>query len=299
MDYTQVMSRHLGVLTEEDQEKIRNTTVAVAGLGGTGSTAAVLAAKAGFGCIIVADKDEYEAVNIVEQLLATAESVGQVKADVAVKALSGHGPFARIRGVVLNISTIEEAKSVLQGADYAIVAVDEPLARVLLSRAARELGIAILMPANIGWKVINAVYLPDGEDYERLTRQFSYGKELNDRVKQGLEWQQRLTIVCNGTFDPDYAEEYLRGHVPYISYFGAPAFFAASLAISDLIKLVTGKGEVMIAPKSFGFDLLKNETWDVAELGYRVGQVAPVFFQGGMEKGIAAWKRVMGIESAG
>ena len=296
MEYKEVMTRHIGVLTEEDQEKIRHTAIAIAGVGGTGSAVAILAAKAGFGRIVVVDKDSYEFVNVVEQLLATTETVGCLKVKVAEEVLPKHGPFTRVESVVLDINTVEDARGFLQGVDYLIMAIDEPVARVVLDRAAREVGIPLLGAANVGWKIFNSTHLPDGMSFEEFTHQYSFGKELDTEVKRALEWHQRIFIACVDAFDPDYAERYLRGEVSYISYTGPAAVFASSAVVSNLLKLVTGRGEVPVAPKSFCFDLLTNEPWDMSEVGRRIGQVAPVLFTRGLEEGIRRWKQVMGYD---
>ncbi len=295
-EYKDVMTRHIGVFAEEDQDKIRRTAIAIAGVGGTGSTAAVLAAKAGFGRIVVADKDHYELVNVIEQLLATTETVGHVKVKVAEEVLPTHGPFTSVESVVLDIQTVEEAVGFLHDVDYLIMAVDEPAARVVLDRAARKVGIPLLGAANLGWKIFNSIHLPDGIGFEEFTHQYSLGKELDAGVKEALKWQQRIFLACVDAFDPAYAESYLRGEVSYISYTAPAAFLASSVTISDLLKMVTGRGEVFVAPKSFCFDLLTNEPWDMSKVGRRIGQVAPVLFTKGVQEGVKKWKQVMGYD---
>lgn len=293
MEYKDFVTRQVGVFTLEELEKIHNTTVAVVGLGGTGSTSAVLAAKAGLGRIIAVDKDSYELCNVVEQILATTDTLGVPKAKVAERVLATHGPLAEVKGVVLEVRSVEDAKRVLQGADYLISAVDDALARVVLDRAARELGISSIVTANIGWKVLVSVHPHDGTSYEEFTRQFSFKKEITPQVEEGLHLQQKVYIACAGDFEPDYAEQYLRGEKTYISYMAPPALLGASVAVSELLKLVSGKGQVATPPNTFGYDTLENKVWDSAAIGETIGRVIATIMTQGLEAGIAEWKRRM------
>lgn len=292
--YEEVLGRHIGAFTPQDQEKIQHTTIAIVGLGGTGSMSAILAAKAGFGRIIAVDKDSYELYNIVEQMLATTDTLGALKAQVAEEVLSKHGPLTKVDSVVLEVRSLQDAKDILQGADYLIAAVDEALCRVLLDRAARKMGVVVIMTANVGWKIFNSVHFPQGVGYEEFTRQFSFGKEISPHVREVLDLQQKVFIACAGGFEPDYAERFLWGEVLYISYVGAPAVFAASAAVSELLKLVTGKGEVLIAPRSFTFDLLTNRPWDMFTIGRKIGTIVSTIMTKGIEEGIREWKLSMG-----
>src|ERR1041385_4331311 len=43
--YSQSFSRNIGILTPEEQEKIRNSTVAIAGLGGIGGNTLIILAR--------------------------------------------------------------------------------------------------------------------------------------------------------------------------------------------------------------------------------------------------------------
>ena len=110
MDYNDVITRNIGVLTVEEQEKIKDTTVVIVGLGGIGSSAAVLTAKSGFGHIIVVDKDLYELHNLSLQMLATTETINLPKAKVAEDILPLHNPFMEVKAITMDIQTVEEVK---------------------------------------------------------------------------------------------------------------------------------------------------------------------------------------------
>lgn len=66
----------------EGLEKMKNSTVAVLGIGGVGSIAAEALARTGVGRIILIDKDVVDITNINRQIHALTTTVGQPKADL-------------------------------------------------------------------------------------------------------------------------------------------------------------------------------------------------------------------------
>lgn len=66
----------------EGLEVMKNSTVAVLGIGGVGSIAAEALARTGVGRIILIDKDKVDITNINRQIHALTTTVGQLKADL-------------------------------------------------------------------------------------------------------------------------------------------------------------------------------------------------------------------------
>jgi tRNA A37 threonylcarbamoyladenosine dehydratase len=66
----------------EGIDVLRNSTVAVLGIGGVGSIAAEALARSGVGRIIMIDKDVVDITNINRQIHALTSTVGQPKADL-------------------------------------------------------------------------------------------------------------------------------------------------------------------------------------------------------------------------
>lgn len=66
----------------EGLEKLKNSTVAVLGIGGVGSIAAEALARSGVGKLILIDKDVVDITNINRQIHALTTTVGQPKADL-------------------------------------------------------------------------------------------------------------------------------------------------------------------------------------------------------------------------
>jgi tRNA A37 threonylcarbamoyladenosine dehydratase len=66
----------------EGLEKLKNSTVAVLGIGGVGSIAAEALARTGVGRILMIDKDVVDITNINRQIHALLTTIGQPKADL-------------------------------------------------------------------------------------------------------------------------------------------------------------------------------------------------------------------------
>ncbi|ANU11277.1 hypothetical protein A1A1_03642 [Planococcus antarcticus DSM 14505] len=75
-------SRNELAVGKEGIDLLKNTTVAILGIGGVGSFAAEACARSGVGTIILVDKDNVDITNINRQLVANLSTVGQSKAGV-------------------------------------------------------------------------------------------------------------------------------------------------------------------------------------------------------------------------
>ncbi len=84
--------RSRALFGDEAFEKLKNSRVAVFGLGGVGGYALEALARSGIGALDVIDPDYIDESNINRQLLALSSSVGQKKTQTAVKRLKEINP---------------------------------------------------------------------------------------------------------------------------------------------------------------------------------------------------------------
>jgi molybdopterin/thiamine biosynthesis adenylyltransferase len=76
----------------EGQERLRDSTVLVVGLGGLGSPAAMYLAASGVGRLLLADFDAVDLSNLQRQILHTTDRIGLPKADSACLAVRALNP---------------------------------------------------------------------------------------------------------------------------------------------------------------------------------------------------------------
>lgn len=84
------------LLGNEALEILKNKTVLVVGIGGVGSFCVEALARTGIGHLILVDKDKVESSNINRQLLATTETIDQVKVAVMKKRLQTLNPECKV-----------------------------------------------------------------------------------------------------------------------------------------------------------------------------------------------------------
>jgi molybdopterin/thiamine biosynthesis adenylyltransferase len=128
-------SRQIPVVGEEGQRKIRNTSVAVFGVGGLGTLVARYVVGGGFKRVLLIDFDTVSLPDLHRQILYTTEDVGKPKAEVAAKALRAVNPEVEVVPVAEPISP-DLAEEVLKEVDIAVDALDNWAARHVVNAAA-------------------------------------------------------------------------------------------------------------------------------------------------------------------
>jgi len=83
----------------EGQEKLKNSKVAVLGLGGVGGPAALYLAASGIGSLMLVDGDIIEASNLNRQILFSFSELGRPKAQTAARHLLSHNPELNVEVV--------------------------------------------------------------------------------------------------------------------------------------------------------------------------------------------------------
>lgn len=84
------------LLGNDALEILKNKTVLVVGIGGVGSFCVEALARTGIGHLILVDKDKVESSNINRQLLATTETIDQVKVAVMKKRIQTLNPECKV-----------------------------------------------------------------------------------------------------------------------------------------------------------------------------------------------------------
>ncbi|ACX63864.1 tRNA threonylcarbamoyladenosine dehydratase [Paenibacillus lautus] len=128
----------------EGLEVMKNSTVAVLGIGGVGSIAVEALARTGVGRIILIDKDVVDITNINRQIHALTTTVGQKKADLMVDRVKLINP--ECEAIALNMFYTEETYEELfkYELDYVIDASDTIIYKVHLIKECLRRGIPII-----------------------------------------------------------------------------------------------------------------------------------------------------------
>ena len=117
-------SRNELAIGKEGLETLKNSTVAVLGIGGVGSFSAEALARSGVGRLILVDKDVVDITNVNRQIHALVSTVGQPKADLMKARIADINPECEVIALKMFYTdeTYEEFFS--YGLDYVIDASD-------------------------------------------------------------------------------------------------------------------------------------------------------------------------------
>ncbi|KAF0221331.1 MAG: UBA/THIF-type NAD/FAD binding [Geobacteraceae bacterium] len=137
-------SRNELLIGPEGIEKLKNSTVAVFGLGGVGGYSAEALCRAGVGRIVIVDFDDICLTNINRQIHAVDGTVGKSKALVMAERMRQINPHADIVPYKDFYSAENSDFLLSQGYDYVVDAIDHITSKLHLIGSCLERGIPII-----------------------------------------------------------------------------------------------------------------------------------------------------------
>jgi len=142
---------------EGAQRRLASSRVLVAGLGGTGSVAAVNLALAGVGHLSLLDRDVVSVENLHRQPIYTIADVGMSKAEIAARFLSERVPRLKVDYHTDNLER-RNASRLLGDSDLSIDCLDNMDARHALNEACVRTEVPMVHTGGIGWDASAAVF---------------------------------------------------------------------------------------------------------------------------------------------
>lgn len=250
-DYFEAFSRNLGFLSKEEQTRLKNARVAIAGLGGTGGAQVHALARMGIGRFHLADPDTFELVNFNRQSGATMPNIGRLKTDVARETILAINPEAEIQTFEAGINA-DNIGRFLDGVDVVVDSLDFYCfeERFLLYSNARECGLWVLTAPPLGFGFTLIMFDPKGMKFEDY---FGF--------KPGMSERQRVIALIAGIAPKPFMFKYLDRSRPdfegrRLPSVGAAPFMIAGVIAAEVTRLLTGKGRPMAAPTVYQFDAL-------------------------------------------
>lgn len=146
-------SREVLIIGEENLMKLKNSRVAVFGVGGVGGFVVEALARAGVGTLDLIDKDEVDITNINRQIVALTSTVGHYKAEVARDRILDINPDAVVN--VHNMFYTPETAGQFDFTqyDYVVDAIDTVTGKIQLVLQAQEAGTPIICCMGAGNKM--------------------------------------------------------------------------------------------------------------------------------------------------
>ncbi|MBF0532572.1 MAG: ThiF family adenylyltransferase [Candidatus Omnitrophica bacterium] len=248
--YHQMIDRNIGILTEAQQESLKGSTIALFGLGGLGGVIAEIFTRAGIGGLKIVDYDKFEPTNLNRQIFSFQDTLGRWKTDVTEEFLKKINPEIKIEKYnVIDQSNVDQ---ILNNSKIAVLAIDSAKPCVIISRAAKRLGIPLVE----GWAIPygnSRVFMPDSPSLEEVYDMPTLGKDIADISDEDFK-ALKIYMLANlkkidgvEKFYPPLAIERIqKGQIPS---FAPIVWLTAVLMALETLRILLKWGEPILAPR--------------------------------------------------
>ncbi len=237
-DYDLAFSRNIGLVQPDEQRRLKESTVAVAGMG--------------VGNFRIADFDIFELHNFNRQVGATCSTLGQNKGEVMQKMAHDINPEAQVDLFPEGVQP-ENVDRFLNGVDVAVDGLDyfAVEARELFYKKAYEKGIPVVAAGPIGCSTALLVFMPGG-----MTWHDYFGMKL---AKDVLD---KYVLFLIGTAPAATQMSYIdRSRVNLAEKRGPSLSLAvqlcAGVVAAETMKLLLKRGKILAVPYYQQFDAYK------------------------------------------
>lgn len=134
-------------------EKLANSRVAVFGIGGVGGYTVEALARSGVGEIDIIDDDKVCLTNINRQIIATTDTVGKYKVDVAMDRILSINPDCKVNKHQTFYNSDTAGMFDFSKYDYVVDAIDTVSGKIQLVMQANEAGVPVISSMGAGNKM--------------------------------------------------------------------------------------------------------------------------------------------------
>lgn len=252
--YLQAVDRNRGLISLKEQQAIAQARIALPGLGGVGGIFAQTLARLGVRRFHLADFDTFERGNIHRQFCANVDVLGHPKLDVVADCILNIDPGAEI-GRFADGVTRENLDAFLDGVDLVLDGLEffqVKIRRALFNRAL-ERGIPVITSGPMGFSSALLVFMPGGPNFDAYFDVDDNTPELKALASFAIGLAPRITHLKYMDLDEVKLDVH-RG--PAV----APGVvLCAAVAVTEAVKILTGKGKIRPVPAYAQLDLLRGK----------------------------------------
>lgn len=146
-------SRTQLVFGKEAMDRLKDSRVAVFGVGGVGGYTVEALARSGVGAIDIIDDDKVCLTNINRQIIATTKTVGKYKVDVAKERIEEINPDCKVTAFKTFYMPETADRFDFTQYDYVVDAIDTVTGKIALIENAKKAGTPIISSMGAGNKV--------------------------------------------------------------------------------------------------------------------------------------------------
>lgn len=251
--YDVAFSRNLGLISPEEQAKLRESCVAIAGMGGVGGVHLITLARLGIGRFRIADPDEFEVANFNRQYGGLLRHLGQTKVEVMAEEARQINPEVVIESFAEPVDAAN-VDHFLAGADVFLDGIDffSFNTRRLLFAAARERGIWSVTAGPLGFSSAWLVFDPQGMSFDEY---FDLRDDMSTWEKVAA---MAVGLAPGATHLPYLDLKYVdpaSGRGPSA---GLACQLCSGIASAEILKILLGRGPLRPAPCYAQFDAYRQ-----------------------------------------
>ena len=248
--YNNFIDRNIGILSQNQQGIIKNTCVAIFGIGGLGGVISEILCRSGIGYLKIIDPDKFELSNLNRHVFAFQSTIGKKKIDVAEKFLCDINPEIKIdKYLSWDEKNIAE---ILDKTDCAILAVDKVKECIIISRCAYKLNIPLVE----GWAIpfgnvrVYAKDTPTLEDVYDLPSKNKNLEGLDETEIKKMDLKMLLSLTnidgVRSHYDETAQNKIIDGFIPS---FAPYVWFTAVIMSLEVIKIILKWDTIAYAPR--------------------------------------------------
>lgn len=233
-----IFERSRRLLGNTAMEILAEKRVLIFGIGGVGSYVAEALCRSGVGALGLVDMDTVALTNLNRQLIATAETLGELKVEAAKKRLLSINPECNLELFPIKYEESTQNMVNLSRWNYIIDAIDMVASKVLLVKNAYNLGVPIISSMGTGNKL-------DPSRLRVSTLNKTHTCPLARVMRRELKafGISRLKVVWSdeNPLEPETSEEKGPGSVAWVP--GAAGLMIAGHVVCEL----AGRGEEAVS----------------------------------------------------
>lgn len=222
------------LLGNDSLEKLKNSRVAVFGIGGVGSYTAEILARGGVGTVDIIDNDTVSISNINRQLIALHSTVGKPKVVAEKERLLDINPEMTVNTYQLFYMPETAGQFDFSVYDYIVDAVDTVSAKILLVEQAKKANVPIISSMGTGNKLKPEML--EVSDISK-TSVCPLARVMRTELKKRGICKLKVVYSKEQPIKPSKQEEHNGRHIPASTPF-VPAT-AGILIAAEVIKEIT------------------------------------------------------------
>ncbi len=248
--YSKAFARNLGLISEDEQQALRRSCIAVPGVGGVGFLHMLALARMGVGKFRLADFDTFEYSNFNRQFGATVSTVGRPKVEVAAEMVRAINPEIEVelfpKGVQKdNIERfVAGAAAVVDGIDF--FAFDH---RRMTFNEARRRGVHVITSGPVGWGATLQVFAPTGMSFDEY-----FG--MSDDMPEFEKFVSFAVGIAPAVLHRKYMDlskiRLTRSQAPVVA---AGCILSSAFVATEAVNVILKRRPIKAVPNYFQFDM--------------------------------------------